>query len=558
MARNDTVLITAALPYANGNLHVGHIGGSYLPADTYARYCRAMGRRVLFICGSDDHGVPATLTARAEGCAPQDVVGRYHEAQERDFAGLGIAFDIYGRTSSPQHAAASQGFFLKVNANGFLEKRRTKQLYDTQAGMFLPDRYVSGTCPFCGLQALGDQCEGCGKDQDALELINPRSAITGSVPEVRETTHWYFRQDRLEGRLTEWLAAQTEWRPTVQNFALGMLKGGLKPRAITRDLSWGVPVPLPRDPDAAGKVLYVWFDAPIGYVTFTADLMEQRGLPREAYAEWWKNPDVPIYHFIGEDNIVFHALMWPAMLMAEGSYQLPANVVANCFVNFQFPGKEEEKMSKSRGTAVWINEYLRDHDPDPLRYYLTFIAPESQRTAFKPDDLVRRNNDELVGVLGNFVHRTLTFTMRYFEGKVPEPHEPTAQVEEIRTVLRDLPDRVGRELDSFRLKSAMGMVMDLARIGNRFFDYQAPWQQRKDDPSGCATTIHTCLHIVKALAILGEPYLPSTAEKMAEMIGLRPSERGWADAAVPLAHGRPLKGAAPLFKKMESGDEREP
>ncbi|MBN1424844.1 methionine--tRNA ligase [Candidatus Fermentibacteria bacterium] len=551
MGSHDKVLITAALPYANGNLHVGHIGGSYLPADTYARYCRSVGREVLFICGSDDHGVPATLSARAEGCTPRDVVHRYHDAQERDFKGLGIRFDVYGRTSSPHHAAMSQEFFLSVNRNGFLEKRSTQQLFDAEAGIFLPDRYVRGTCPFCGQQALGDQCENCGKDQDALELIDPRSAITGSVPEVRQTTHWYFRQDRLEDRLKEWLSARDGWRPSVQNFALGMLKQGLKPRAITRDLSWGVPVPLSDDSDAGGKVLYVWFDAPIGYVTFTADLLEQRGLPRESYADWWKNPDVPIYHFLGEDNIVFHALMWPAMLMAEGTYQLPTNVVANCFVNFQFPGKDEEKMSKSRGTAVWIHEYLRDADPDPLRYYLTFIAPEAQRTAFKPDDLMRRNNDELVGTMGNFVHRTLTFVARYFGNAVPEPAVVTAEAEEMAAHLERLPGVVGEELDAFRFKNAVGAVMDLARMGNRFFDYEAPWRQRKEDLGRCGTTLHTCLHIVKALAILGEPFMPFTSEKIMEILGLHPGERRWASAAVPLQPRRSLGIAEPLFRKME-------
>ncbi len=551
MASHERVLITAALPYANGNLHVGHIGGSYLPADTYARYCRARGRDVLFICGSDDHGVPAMLTARSEGCSPREVVERYHAAQERDFAGLGISFDVYGRTSSPQHAAMSQRFFLTVNRNGFVEKRQARQLYDAQAGVFLPDRYVTGTCPFCGGKALGDQCEQCGKDQDPLELVNPTSVITGSTPEVRETTHWYFRQDLLESRLTAWLEAQTTWRPTVQNFALGMLRQGLKPRAITRDLPWGVPVPLPDDPDASGKVLYVWFDAPIGYVTFTADVLEQRGQPREAYEEWWKSPDVPIYHFIGEDNIVFHALMWPAMLMAEGTYQLPTNVVANCFVNFQFPGKDEEKMSKSRGTAVWIHDYLQSHDPDPLRYYLTYIAPETQRTAFRPDDLVRRNNDELVGVFGNFVHRTLTFVTRSFQGRVPEPTGSIPEADEVRAQLARLPRAVGEELDAFRLKNAMAMVMDVARSGNRFFDYQAPWKQRTEDPPKCASTLHTCVHIVKALAILAEPFLPFTASRIAAMLGLEAKERRWQDAAVPLEPGRPIAPPEPLFKKME-------
>lgn len=555
MPRPSSVLITAALPYANGNLHVGHIGGSYLPADTYARYCRAVGRDVLFICGSDDHGVPALLTARSEGCTPQEVVRRYHDAQVKDFKGLGISFDVYGRTSSESHVAFSQRFFLKVHANGFLEKRSTTQLYDAQAGMFLPDRYVTGTCPFCGAQALGDQCEGCGKDQDPLELIQPRSIITGSVPEVRETVHWYFRQDLLQERLRLWLESQTSWRPTVQNFALGMLKQGLKPRAITRDLSWGVPVPLPHDPDATGKVLYVWFDAPIGYVTFTADLLRERGLGEDAYEAWWKNPDVPIFHFIGEDNIVFHALMWPAMLMAEGTFQLPTNVVANCFINFQFPGRDEEKMSKSRGTAVWIHEYLRHHDPDPLRYYLTFIAPETQRTAFKPDDLVRRTNDELVGVFGNFVHRTLTFVHKHFQNAVPPEGTPSPAAEEIKAHLRALPSQVAEDLDAFRFKSALSRVMELARMGNRFFDYQAPWRQQREDPKACATTMATCLHLVKALAILSEPFMPFTAQKMVAMLGLHAQETRWASVAQPLEPGRSLGLPQPLFKKMEEVHE---
>lgn len=551
MAFARRVLITAALPYANGNLHVGHIGGSYLPADTYARYCRSRGRDTLFVCGSDDHGVPALLTARSEGSTPDQVVQHYHDNQVRDFEGLGVKPDIYGRTSSPRHKQFSQQFFLAVNKSGFLEKRQSNQLFDPHANMFLPDRYVRGTCPFCGGDALGDQCENCGKDQDPLELGSPESTITGTTPEVRQTVHWYFRQDRLATKLTEWLSSRQDWRATVRNFALGMLKQGLKPRPVTRDLTWGVPVPLHADPDSVGKVLYVWFDAPIGYVTFTADWAEAQGLERETYADWWKNKHVPIYHFIGEDNIVFHSLMWPAMLMAEGSFQLPTNVVANAFINIQFPGKEEEKMSKSRGTAVWIGEYLKDYDPDPLRYYLTLIAPENQRTAFNMDDLIRRNNDELVGTLGNFVHRTLIFSHKYLGSRVPQIATSSPEISQVLAFVEQLPEMVGRELDAFRFKNAMGLVMELARKGNRFFDHQAPWKQRKDNPAGCETTIAVCLRIAKSLAILGEPFLPFSCSRVADFLGLDAEERSWLRAHEPLDERQLIEPPTTLFRKID-------
>ncbi len=551
MGHSNRILITSALPYANGDLHVGHIAGVYLPADSYARYCRSLGRETVYVCGSDDHGVPALLTARSEGSTVEQIVHHYHDRQIKDFKILGIEFDVYGRTSSPNHKKTSQEFFLKVNANGFLEKRRSKQLFDAEARMFLPDRYVKGTCPFCGDEALGDQCENCGKDQDSLELINPVSVITGTTPEVRETVHWYFRQDELSDALSQWLKSRKGWRATVKNFALGMLKQGLRPRPVTRDLVWGVPVPLAADPDAEDKVLYVWFDAPIGYITFTADWLESRGMERSAYQDWWKNPDVSIYHFIGEDNIVFHALMWPAMLMAEGSFQLPTNVVANSFVNIKFPGKKEEKISKSRGTAVWIGEYLKDHDPDPMRYYLTMLASENQRTAFKTEDLIRRNNDELVGTLGNFIHRTLTFAHKYFDGRVPRATLDSIQTSEIVSLLESLPGKIGLELDAFRFRNAMTLVMDLARTGNRFFDHQAPWKQRKENMDDCATTINVSLRIVRSLAILGAPFLPFSCAKTMDFLELTEEERSWDQASMPLQEGRQLRSPEPLFKKME-------
>jgi len=545
------VLITAALPYANGNLHVGHIGGGYLPADTYARFCRSVGREIAFICGSDDHGVPALLTARDEGSQPADIVRRYHDSHLRDFSGLGIFFDVYGRTSTPEHAAMSQAFFLKVHENGYLEKRTCKQLYDPEANMFLPDRYIKGTCPHCGGSTLGDQCEECGKDQDPLEIIEPRSVVTGATPEIRDTTHWYFRQDLLQDRLFTWLENKTEWRATVRNFALGMLKQGLEPRAVTRDLPWGVPVPLAEDPDSKGKVLYVWFDAPIGYITNTAEWLQTTGNSREDFIDWWKNPDVSIFHFLGEDNIIFHALMWPAMLMAEGTYQLPANVVANSFINIQFEGDDAEKMSKSRGTAVWIGDYLSEYDPDPMRYYLTIIAPENQRATFKMEDLKRRNNDELVGTLGNFIHRTLTFIQKYFQGVVPEAGEMDEISRSILECISESTRNVSDELDAFRFKSALNLVMELAREGNRYFDNQAPWIQRKEDMTRCGTTLNVCVRIVKALAILAEPFLPFMADKTAHMLSLNDGERIWLHADQPVPAGRSLPKPEIIFSIME-------
>ena len=487
-------LVTAALPYANGHLHVGHITGAYLPADIYVRYLRAAGRNVAFICGSDDNGVPITLTARKEGRDPSEVVAHYNKCQSEAFTGLGINFDIYGGTHSPddqeQHAEFSQHFFRKALDNGYLTKRCTKQLYDPQVAMFLPDRYVKGKCHNCGADnALGDQCEACGKMTDPLQLIDPVSVITGSKPEIRESTHWHFELGKFEDKLRSYLDQHNHWRHTVLNFARGLLDTGLPARSITRDLSWGIPVPLD-DPHAKGKVLYVWFDAPIGYVSFTARWCQQKFGDWQEYENWWKNPDCQLVHFIGEDNTVFHAIIWPAMLMAEGSFQLPSYVVANCFLNIQFPGKKEEKISKSRGTAIWINQYLQQFDPDPLRYYLTAIAPETQRAAFSFEEFLHRNNEELVAALGNLFHRTLTFTCKYFDAKVPA-RGPLGEIDNSHLqLLAQLPERVGSLIEKFAFKAALAELMAAARTANKYFDSKAPWSQRKDDMPACGTTIN--------------------------------------------------------------------
>jgi len=544
--------VTGALPYSNGRLHVGHIAGCYLPADTYVRYLRSRGDEVAFICGSDDYGVPVALTARKEGKAPQEVVEHYRQLQRDDFCGLGIEFDIYSGTTAELHTVVSQRFFLRILQNGHLVKKRTKQLYDPQAGMFLPDRYVEGTCPHCGSDgARGDQCEACGKTIDPVTLGNPRSVLSGARPQVRETVHWFFELSHFGDRLRQWIESHEDWRPMVRNFSLGLLGQGLPQRAITRDLKWGIPVPLDDDPDAQGKVLYVWFDAPIGYVSFTALWCEQQGGRWEDFEKWWKDPDCRIVHFIGEDNVVFHSLMWPAMLMAEGTFQLPASVVANCFLNIQFPGKEQEKMSTSRGTAIWINEYLSRYEPDPLRYYLTMVAPEQQRTAFQFDELIRRNNDELVATLGNFVHRTMVFAQRYFDGRVPRRGGLSPQDAEQLERVRRLPEVVGSELEQFHFKAALQRIMATAKETNRYFDYREPWVKRRENIEECATIINVALNTVKAFGVVAEPFLPFAAAKIAAMLSAQERSLRWDAAAEPLPEGLTLGEAQILFEKLE-------
>ncbi|MCO6438302.1 MAG: methionine--tRNA ligase [Phycisphaerae bacterium] len=565
-------LVTAALPYSNGRLHVGHIAGAYLPADTYVRYLRATGADVRFICGSDDNGVAALKTAREEGRPVEELTADYNRRQLADFTGLGIEFDIYGGTHQPDyvrtHEQISQDFFLKIHAKGLFTKRSVKQLYDEEARQFLPDRFVRGECPHCGSdKAFGDQCEGCGRSLDQISLINPVSVMSGTKPELRETIHWYLQLDRLQHRLSEWLSGKRDsaggvpWRPTVLNQSLGRIEAeGLPERAMTRDLEWGVPVPLD-DPDAKGKSLYVWFDAPIGYVSFTAALCERQGEGAEAADRWWKDPDCKVVHFIGEDNIVFHAITWPAMLLAthdsdslqgeRGEYQLPYNVVSNSFLNIKFPGRDEEKISKSRGTAVWIEDYLREFDPDPLRYYLTAVAPETARTAFDFEDFLARNNGELLNALGNFFNRTITFAHKYFEGKVPDAgqrsSEDVAQWERCGAAV----ERTGQELESFHFKAALGEVMSLARAGNAYFDLTKPFQSRKTDMAACGRAINICLQTARTLTTLMAPFLPATAEKCNGMLRIPGDYRRWVSATDEIPGGHALGEAQILVRKLE-------
>lgn len=551
-------MVTSGLPYSNGRLHVGHIAGAYLPADIYVRYLRALGDEVRFICGSDDNGVAILITAAKENSTPEEVSARYNARQLADFEGLGIHFDIFGGTHQPDfvemHERISQDLFKSIHDKGFFTKKKTKQLYDPQENRFLPDRYIKGTCPYCGSEnAHGDQCEDCGKSIDSLTLLKPRSTLSDAKPEVRDTVHWYLDLGRFNEKLDEWLAAKKHWRPTVLNFSRGLLKEGMPERAMTRDLGWGVPVPLD-DPDAKGKVLYVWFDAPIGYVSFTAKHCEQHDGDWRQYERWWKDPDCKIVHFIGEDNTVFHALIWPAMLMADGTYQLPDNVVANAFVNIKLPGQEEEKISKSRGTAIWIEEYLKTFDPDPLRYYLTVVAPENQRTTFDVDDFINRNNTELLNALGNFVNRTLTFVDRYFEGQVPD--SGTRQDEDLEQLAacRRAVESTSKQLEACHFKAALMEVLNLARTANIYFDLKQPWKQRKEDMAACGVTLNVCLQTVKTLATLLSPFLPFSATKVLAMLNLDEAALMWDQALVELPGCHKLDKPVILFKKLDAAE----
>ena len=570
-------LVTAALPYSNGRLHVGHIAGAYLPADTYVRYLRATSADVRFICGSDDNGVAALKTAREQRCSVEELTARFNASQRRDFSGLGIEFDVYGGTHQPEftslHEKFSQNFFLTIHEKGLFTKRSSKQLFDVEAEQFLPDRFVRGRCPHCGSEnAFGDQCEGCARALDQVELLEPKSVLTGTSPELRETIHWYLRLDQLQPRLAGWLADRKEpeqagahWRPIVLNQSLGRIeKEGLPERAMTRDLTWGVPVPLD-DPDAEGKSLYVWFDAPIGYVSFTAALCDERGEGEAAYAHWWREPECKVVHFIGEDNIVFHAIIWPAMLLAthgsdsaqgeQGEYQLPHNVVANSFLNIKFPGKDEEKISKSRGTAVWIEDYLERFDPDPLRYYLTAIAPEAARTTFDIDDFIARNNGELVNTLGNFFNRTITFAHKYFDGKVPESGDRDDLDEAQMTRCREAVGVVGGELEACHFKAALVEAMGLARSGNLYFDQTKPFLSRKTDMASCGRAINVCIQTARTLTTLIAPFLPHIATKCAAMLRIEDRYSTWWLAAKdPLPAGHGLGEPVLLVKKLDSAE----
>ena len=502
--KHNRTLVTCALPYANGPVHIGHLAGVYVPADIYVRYLRMRGEDVLYVCGSDEHGVPITIKAQKEGCTPQDIVDRYHKIIKDSFTGLGINFDIYSRTSSAVHHKNASDFFKKLYDEGKFIEKVSEQYYDEEAKTFLADRYITGTCPRCGAEgAYGDQCEKCGATLSPDELINPKSALSGGELVKKETKHWYLPLDQYEQWLSEWiLDGHKEWRSNVYGQCKSWIDGGLQPRAVSRDLNWGVPVPVE---GSEGKVLYVWFDAPIGYISNTQELLP------ESWEKWWKSEDTKLVHFIGKDNIVFHCIVFPSMLKADGSYILPENVPANEFLNL-----EGDKISTSRGWAVWLHEYLEQFpgQEDVLRYVLTANAPETKDNDFSWKDFQSRNNSELVAILGNFVNRAVVLTHKYFEGKVPADLKPEAIDAETLAQIQPLKEEMQRYLDGYKFREALKEAMNIARLGNKYLTDTEPWKVAKTDMDRTASILNVSLQICAALAIAFEPFLPFSAEKL--------------------------------------------
>lgn len=532
-------LITTALPYANGPVHIGHLAGVYVPADIYVRYLRAKGEEVVFIGGSDEHGVPITIKAQKEGVTPQDIVDRYHNLIKKSFEEFGISFDIYSRTTSETHHELSSAFFKKLYEEGKFIEKTSMQYYDEKAGQFLADRYITGKCPHCGNErAYGDQCEACGTSLSATDLIDPVSAITGNTPQLKETKHWYLPLDQYEGWLKEWiLEGHKEWKSNVYGQCKSWLDNGLQPRAVTRDLDWGVPVPVK---GAEGKVLYVWFDAPIGYISATKDLTPD-------WEKYWKDKDTRMIHFIGKDNIVFHCIIFPAMLKAEGSYILPDNVPANEFLNL-----EGDKISTSRNWAVWLHEYLEDFKgkQDVLRYVLTANAPETKDNDFTWKDFQTRNNSELVAIYGNFVNRAIVLTHKYFGGVVPERG---ALNDYDRSVLAEIPaiiERVENNLENFHFREALKECMNLARLGNKYLADTEPWKLIKTDEARVKTILNICLQITADLTALSEPFMPFSAAKLRGFLNMEPLAWGKMSAEV-LPAGHRINEAGLLFDKIE-------
>lgn len=504
--------ITTALPYANGPVHIGHLAGVYVPADIYARYLRSMKEDVLLIGGSDEHGVPITIKARKEGVSPQDIVDRYHNIIKQSFQEFGISFDIYSRTTSPIHNRTASDFFKDLYDKGKFVERTSKQYYDAEAETFLADRYITGTCPHCGNEkAYGDQCEACGTSLSATDLINPKSTLSGAVPQLKETKHWYLPLNEYEDFMRQWiLEGHKEWKTNVYGQCKSWIEQGLQERAVTRDLDWGVKVPLP---DAEGKVLYVWFDAPIGYISNTKELKP------DDWEKWWKDSDTKLVHFIGKDNIVFHCIIFPAMLKAAGDYILPENVPANEFLNL-----EGDKISTSRNWAVWLHEYLKDFPgkQDVLKYVLCANAPETKDNDFTWKDFQTRNNSELVAIFGNFVNRTMVLTHKYFGGKVPAKGELTDYNKQTIEEISIYPEKIGRSIEQYRFREALNELMNLARTGNKYLTENEPWKTIKTDEARTATVLNISLQICANLAVLASPFMPITAEKLAKMLNMQP------------------------------------
>lgn len=542
--------ITAALPYTNGPVHIGHLAGVYVPADIYTRYLRAKQRDVVYICGSDEHGVPITIRAKKEDVTPQQVVDKYHEIIKQSFSDFGISFDNYSRTSNKIHHETASEFFKKLYNDGKFIEETNQQLYDADANQFLADRFVVGTCPKCGNEeSYGDQCEKCGTSHNATDLINPKSAITGNAPSLKETKHWYLPLDQYESWLREWIVVghEKDWKPNVRGQVKSWLDDGLRPRAVTRDLDWGIPVPVQ---GADGKVLYVWFDAPIGYISSTKEWAAKNNKDWEVY---WKDQDTKLVHFIGKDNIVFHCIIFPAMLKAEGTYILPENVPANEFLNL-----ENNKISTSKNWAVWLHEYLEDfpNQQDVLRYTLTANAPESKDNNFTWKDFQARNNNELVAIFGNFINRVVVLTNKYYDGFVPAPADFTNVDLDVLEYIKKHPNRIGKSIEKYRFREALGELMNLARLGNKYLADEEPWKIIKIDEERTKTIMYIALQVARVLAVLAEPFLPFTSDKLKGILNCT-NDLKWNDILtndVLLAPNHQIGKATLLFSKIEDAD----
>ena len=540
---SSPIIVTSALPYANGPLHLGHLAGAYLTADFFVRYNRLKGEDVLFICGSDEHGVPITIAAEKEGVSPQDIVDRYHEWNKDTFQKMGISFDYYGRTSSAVHHETSQEIFTELYEKGFFKLKSEELFYDESTQMFLPDRYVKGECPNCGYgEAYGDQCEKCGNSLNPTELINPVSALSGETPVRKETQHWYMPLGEMQDKLESWIKTREHWKPNVMGQIKSWLQEGLNDRAATRDLNWGVPVPLE---GADGKVLYVWFEAPIGYISATKEWAQQSNNP-EAWKKYWKNDEAKLYHFIGKDNIVFHCIMFPIVLMEHGNFILPENVPANEFLNL-----EGKKLSTSRGWAVWLHDYLEHFEADYLRYALGVTLPESKDSDFSWKDFQNRVNNELVAVFGNFVNRASSFIEKYANSMVPPLVDPQPIDVKMLGAIDTQRQKIEFAYEHFRFREVVQEGMQLARLANKYFTDTEPWKTRKTNETACFNSLHVSIQVVAALSVLMEPILPESMKMLRHQIGLSDSTKWSEISASMLTVGQSLQVATLLFQKIE-------
>jgi methionyl-tRNA synthetase len=541
------ILVTSALTYANGDTHLGHIAGSILPADMYVRYLRLAGYDVVYICGSDEHGTAIDMAAIKENLNPQVLVDKYHFANKQAYESLGMSFDIFSRTTSDIHTKTAQDFFLDLYNKGLLYQKTEKQLYSEKEKRFLADRFIVGTCPNCGFEeAQGDECENCGSLLSPLELINPRSKITGDSPVVKESTHFYFPLSKYQKRLEEWLDTKTGWKPNVVNYCTGWFKKGLQDRAITRDLDWGVPVPIEGN---EGKVIYIWFENTIGYISNTIELFEQRGEP-EKWKNYWCKDDTKLVHFLGKDNIIFHAIFFPAMLMAREGFVLADNVPANEFMNL-----EGSKQSKSKGHAILVKDVVSKFNPDSIRYAIASNMPENKDTDFYWEDLQAKNNNELGAILGNFVNRTFVFAEKYFEGKVPQKGNLEQIDKDIIEGLKSYSDRIANYYESYKFKDAVSETMNLVRDANKYFNDTEPWKTVKEDKQRCATIINVCLQLCHTFAILFSPVLPFTSEKLLKMLNADKSNFLWNKSyELCLADNHILNKPEILFTKIEDSE----